>query len=329
MTPLATDYSRELAALLPREAFRRNPGRVAYAFAQLMIFAASVVLARTFDGWILLPIALLAGHSLFCLALFAHELSHGAVLGPGLPRSALELGCWGANFISPTVWSIVHNHSHHRHANTLRDPDRRFLRREASTSTAIYTALFYPHLQAPTRWNPLVLLHFVPYVLKQTAAALLGASPFGLVPHRPDFSWRKRALVAAEVVVIAGMQLCLCRAVGGGFHYLAVGPGAVCVASALVMTYVFTNHYGDEITPVVDALVGTTSVRVPPLIDRLHLHFSFHTEHHLFPSMDSRYFPGLSALVAERYPDRYKRLSLSRAWSRAFQQPRFSVEARC
>ncbi len=221
MTAPAADYPRELAPLLPREAFRRNPRRVLYALAQLLIFAGLVMLARNCDGWVLVPIAVVAGHSLFCMALFAHELSHGAVLGPGPGRMALELVCWGANFISPTVWAVVHNHSHHRHANTARDPDRRFLRPEARTITTVYTALFYPHAQAPTRWNPLVFLHFVPYILKQTAAALFGSSLGGLVPHPAEFSWKRRAAVAVELVFIAGLQALLARAAGGGVHYLA------------------------------------------------------------------------------------------------------------
>jgi hypothetical protein len=48
----------------------------------------------------------------------------------------------------------------------------------------VYTALFYPHGGAP-RPNPLVLLHFLPYVLKQTLGALFPAGRVALMIPAP------------------------------------------------------------------------------------------------------------------------------------------------
>jgi fatty acid desaturase len=317
------DYARVLAALLPEEAFQRNPGRIVYAGLQLALYAALVSLVRTAPSWALLPICVLAGHTLFCLALFAHELSHGAILRPNAPRFLLEFVTWGLNFIAPTVWSVVHNQTHHRHVNTDADPDRRFMRAEKNVATTIYTSLFYPHREAPTRWNPLILIHFIPYVLRNTFALLSGGSPTTLVPGRLALLRGQRQRISAELLGIAALQIGLHRAAGGHLCYVAVGPGAALVASMFVMAYVFTNHFGDDLKTAGDVLGTTTSVIVPRLIDRLHLHFSFHTEHHLFPSLDSRQYRAISQLLGMHYPERYKRLGFVHAWSRVWAQSGF------
>jgi fatty acid desaturase len=72
--------------------------------------------------------------------------------------------------------------------------------------------------------------------------------------------------------------------------------------------YVFTNHFANAVLDSADPLAGTTSVIVSPLLDRLHLNFSFHTEHHLFPAMDSRFLPLVSRLLEEHFPARYHRI---------------------
>ena len=69
------------------------------------------------------------------------------------------------------------------------------------------------------------------------------------------------------------------------------------------MMYVFTNHFLNPIDET-DPLTATTSVIVPRWLDLLHCHFSFHTEHHLLPRMNSRYYPHLSNLLSTLYPDK-------------------------
>lgn len=319
-------YTRTLTPLLPPAVFERDPARVAFACAHLALLAALIVLIRHTDAPALhIGVSVLAGHSLFSLALFAHELSHGAILGRGWGRTALELVTWGPNLIAPTVWRVVHNGQHHAHANTLRDPDRRFARGEEGPGTRLYTRLFYPQGGRP-RANPLLLLHFIPYVLKQTVGALLPGARLPLIPARSAFSSSERARVALELAVIASLQYLLYRLVGGrALAYLCVGPIAVGWASAFVMLYVFTNHFGRPLTARADPVAGSTSVIAPRLVDALHLHFSFHTEHHLYPSMASRHFPRLSALLQERFPAVYQRLPLGEAWRRAWRQPLFAA----
>jgi fatty acid desaturase len=127
-----------------------------------------------------------------------------------------------------------------------------------------------------------------------------------------------------ELVFIAGLQCVVFRLSGGRWSaYLAVGPLALAWASAFIMAYVFTNHFANAVQARADPLATTTSVVVPPFLDWLHLHFSFHTEHHLFPSMDSRHFPALSRVLVERFPTEYRRVPIAEAWRRAWSEAAF------
>jgi fatty acid desaturase len=317
-------YARVIAPLLPAKAFRRSPRRLAYAAGQLTLFLAVAVSMRWIDSIVVRALAaVVAGHALLGLAFFAHELSHGAVIGEGPLRRVCELVAWGPNLVAPTVWRKVHNESHHRHANTPKDPDRRFMTQEERAVTRLYTRLFYP-ARGGLRLNPLILLHFVPYVVKHTLGALLPRGELSLLPCRVRFAPRERLAVAVELLVIAIIQGGLFELSGGQVgRYLFVGPIAVAWTSAFVMLYVFTNHFANPLSEHADALAGTTSVIVHPVIDRLHLHFSFHSEHHLFPAIDSSYFPLVSALLTEHFPLVYRRVPLHEAWRRAFEQPAF------
>ncbi|HRE84663.1 MAG TPA: fatty acid desaturase, partial [Opitutaceae bacterium] len=40
---------------------------------------------------------------------------------------------------------------------------------------------------------------------------------------------------------------------------------------------------------------------VPGLLDALHSHFSYHTEHHLFPGMDSSRYPEVARLLRQQF----------------------------
>jgi fatty acid desaturase len=86
------------------------------------------------------------------------------------------------------------------------------------------------------------------------------------------------------------------------------------------MTYIWTNHYLHGVSHRHDPLLDSTSVAVPPLVDRIHGYFSYHTEHHLFPAMPSRHYPAVSRLLAQNYPDIYERIGISEAWTRLMHQ---------
>lgn len=306
-------YARTIRPLLPAAAFKRRPALVGYFAIHLLVIAACIVGASQWPIWASALLAIVAGHSFACIAFFAHGLSHGAVLRRGKANFAMEVVAWGMNLIPATLWDEVHNHVHHTNTNMVTDPDRRWSKDEATLGPKIYTHVLYPSAQTP-RWNPLVFVQFLGYIARNVISALSGGH-WGMLPATPAYTGRQRLRIAAELVAIAAMQVgilwCLDWNVWKWLLLVMLGQA---VASGIVMAYVFTNHSLKPMQDENDPLAASTSVAVPRVVDWLHLNFSYHTEHHLFPAIDSRYMPELSAKLAEHFPAVYNRIPITQAW---------------
>jgi fatty acid desaturase len=313
-------YTSRVRHLLPSEAFTRQPARLFYALVHLTIMGVFIVTIRDINEWpFYLCSSLVIGHSLACLAFFSHELSHNSILPRGIPRTFIATIFWAMNLIPTTLWEEVHNQTHHHHTNTVRDPDRRFMPAEKNLGTILYSRTLYPSSET-LRWNPLVLVQFIGYIVRNILTAMSGGR-WGMLPACPSYTRIQRIRIVLEVTLIVAIQALLLALVKGNISkYVAIGPGAVAVSSAVVMTYVFTNHFLDPIQEESDPLRGTTSVIVPTWMDLLHCHFSFHVEHHLFPAMDSRYSPELSRLLQLHFPDEYKRIPIGKAWEQLWER---------
>ena len=323
MSAVMPNYARELRGDVPAAAFAPTPWKLCRAAAHVAVLLAGYSCLRLASNPAWLPlVCLVIGQSLACLAFLAHELSHGVLVRSRGLRYGLELLVWGIVFIPATVWRRVHNQTHHVHASTPKDPDRPFLRSESSTVTRWYTRLFHPSREG-NHWNPLVFLHLVPYVARNLLAAFTRSKP-AVVPCRPSYSARQRACIVLELGVIAGLQVLVFRAVGSDWiQYLWASPLACLLTSAITMAYIFTNHFLNPIAHEADVLEGTTSVRVPRVFDYLHQHFSYHTEHHLYPGMNSDHYPLVFRLSQQRYPAQYHRMELTTAWQQLWQGEAF------
>lgn len=320
------NYAGELKGEVPAAAFTPTPRKLWRVATHLVVILAGYAGLRLASHPVWFPvICVVIGHSLACLAFLAHELSHGVLVRSRPLRYGLELLVWGIVFIPATVWRRVHNQTHHVHASTPRDPDRQFLRSESSAGTRWYTRLFYPSREG-NHWNLLVFLHLIPYIGRNLLAAFTHSKP-AAVPYRPTYSSRQRGFIGLELAVIVALQVAVFRAVGSDWHrFLWASPLACLLTSAITMAYIFTNHFLNPIAHEADVLEGTTSVVVPRLFDYLHQHFSYHTEHHLFPGMNSDYYPQLSRLIQQRYPTRYHRLDLTAAWQRLWRGDAFVAD---
>ena len=311
-------YLRQIRPLLPPDAFAPAPGKLWIMAVHLIIITLAYVGFRySMATWLWLTLSIIIGHSLGCLAFLSHELSHGVMIRGARLRYCLEVLFWGLNIIPATIWRRVHNQTHHVETNTLCDPDRRFRKSENSFSVRCYSRMFYPHRQAAW-WNPLVAFQFIPYIVGNIFAAFCPRSfKLGLLHSTPSYTPIQRLCVAVELSVIITIQVGVFHLVGHRLlPYLWAGPVALLWMSAVVMTYVFTNHFLNPLGEITDPLAGSTSVVVWSTFDRLHSNFSYHTEHHLFPKMNSNFYPIISKLLQERFPGRYHRVSLGTAWRR-------------
>jgi fatty acid desaturase len=332
MAPIAPDtalHIRRIRDQLPPAAFRPATPRLWHAAVHAALVGAGYAAIRQWPS--AGPIAaLVIGHSLACLAFVAHEISHNAVIRQRHLKYGLTLAALTPNLIPPTMWNRLHNDAHHGHANTVNDPDRPFIESERQTATRWYAALFYP---AQESWaaNGLVLAHFVSYIARNVVSVFYprAAKP-AIVTKKPAYRPFEQRVIAVELLLLAaGQYLVFVLAGRSWWNYLWASPVALCVASAVVMAYVFTNHFLNPISHEHDPLSGTTSVRVPRWIDRVHCHFSYHTEHHLFPSLNSDYYPLVSRALKELAPEDYRQVAFTYAWRQLWQQPRFRrVQAR-
>ena len=293
-----------------------QPRKLWLLFAHLLIVATGYLGFRnTHSTAHYAALSLITAHSMACIAFLSHELSHGSIIRLRWLRYCLEVVFWGLNVISATVWKRVHNQTHHVHTNTPEDPDRQFLKSEESLLTRWYSRLFYPHRHT-MRWNPLVAVHFVPYILRNTVAAFYpNSTKLTLVPFKPSYAPKQRIVIIIELVVIVVIQIGIFHAVGSRwFAYLWASPIVVLFTSSVVMAYVFTNHFLNPLGEITDPLAATTSVVVSPIFDRLHSNFSYHVEHHLFPQIRSDFYPYVSEMLQQKYPDRYHRIPIGKAW---------------
>ena len=208
--------------------------------------------------------SLLIGHSLACIGFFAHELSHNAICKHPRIRYALEIISWGFNLVSPTIWRRVHNQTHHLHTNSFGDPDRQFLTSEASRIRLWYSRIFYPNGKS-SKWNFGVRFHFVAYIVRNTIAAYYpNRTKPTLVPAKPDYTRADRITVSLEIITILVLQFIIFKVVNSSFsRFIFASPIPVLITSAIVMSYIFTNHFLNPLSNTTDALANTTSIIVP------------------------------------------------------------------
>lgn len=322
---ITAEHLLRLRAALPSAAFQPDARKLIGMSLHVAIFLAAhaAVAHLGLSGWLVVPIAVAAA-SLSCLGFATHDLAHGSILRPGRAQRLCELLFWSLLMIAPTIWRRVHNQSHHVHYNTPDDPDRRYFVEEASTATRWYVKLLYPNSEV-FPWNPLVFVHFVPYVVRNTLAALLPPrwKP-SVVPNRADYQPADTARIAAELAFLAAVQFGLFLLSGGKLvPYLIMAAGTQVLTSSITMSYIFTNHFINPLTHEPDPITGTTSVIVPRWLDRLHSNFSYHTEHHLFPALNSTHYPALSRELQRLFPSTYRRIPIREAWRLLWQNRPF------
>jgi fatty acid desaturase len=197
-----------------------------------------------------------------------------------------------------------HNRTHHAHTNHPKlDPDAypTLEAYEQSSSVRITTAL------APGggNWLTLLLPLFLGFSIQSTHV-LLCAQRWGYLKAR------EYRLALLETGLGIAFWACVLWAVGP-LAFLQVFVLPLLIANAIVMAFILTNHSLNPLTEVNDPLLSTLTVRLPPALEWLTLRFGYHVEHHVFPSMSSRYAPLVSTLLQQLWPDRYQTLPLPSA----------------
>lgn len=322
---------RHLRSLLPPEAFRTDPARLGLLLINLAILALGWTMARSLDQWswgalpLFLPFSLVMGNAVIVLLFSSHDLLHGsAVRGQGWRRTVGLLGL-ALLWMPPTLWQAVHNREHHGNTNSLRDPDRSYLEQQPATWGKWIQHRFTPSdevsglgllLGMASAWGVHNLRTLASVLLVPDGTAAFPPAPFVV-------SARERRRILLELLAVAGLHAGVIAWIGPSVRGLLLGYFLpIWLGYAGAMAYIFTNHLLAPLEESNDSLANSLSLQVPRWLDLLHLHFSHHTEHHIFPGLNSSYYPHVRRLLQVHYGDRYKLLPGHEAWRLLLSTPR-------
>lgn len=319
------EFVRALRPSLPPQALRPNPWALFPIGIHLAIVVACFIASRYVANIWWPALGLVIGNSRGALSFFAHDVSHRSVVTNRYLVYPIELVLWSLAFVPATLWRRVHQ-AHHAHTNGEDDPERRWVASELSATGIISAATLTPN--RTLRYNVFCFFYWVTWPFRNAVALLYpGKSKPGFVTAKPRYSAAEKLRVAFEILFIAVLQLGLWKLVHGAYPWVSIMP--VFIASALVSWYFFTNHGLKPIGDHSDILAATTSVIVPELCNKLHSNFSYHTEHHLFPTMNPRFYPLVRKLLKQHFSGRYHCVPMAEAWSNLWQNaiasPRLSA----
>ena len=221
------------------------------------------------------------------IGFIGHDIAHGSVVsGERAMRVGVFFSLTAVLFVPYFLWVRWHNAFHHRYANTPRDSDRLLREEEIDAGLASYRVYRITNL----------LGFSLQYVATRVWRTLYRSKGFGDRKKRADVLslLAVAALYAAAFAVLRG-------------ETFALGVVAPVITSLVVVSYyIQSNHFDRPLTAKPHPVRGSSDVSVPALVDFLHSNFSQHTAHHVFPSVPSRHYPGLTEKIRAKYPADYR-----------------------
>jgi fatty acid desaturase len=88
------------------------------------------------------------------------------------------------------------------------------------------------------------------------------------------------------------------------------------------MHYIATNHNISPLTRMNDPLANSLTVTNHPVLERLHFHFGYHVEHHVFPTMSGKYLKRAHAVLKRDFPETYQHMPVWSAIRKLYASPR-------
>jgi len=212
---------------------------------------------------------------------------------------------------------IWHNRSHHGHTNRPdQDPD--------SFGTLA-------HFEGMPRWHRVGARLYPGPGFLYAGFCILVAGFFTVQAQSvlwarsrtlPGYESLHRRRVVAESAAMLAFWVAVAVATGWwGTIFVVLVPWFV--GNSVVLSYVATNHMLRPLSPSTDSLRTTMGVSTFRILDRLHLHFSHHVEHHLFPGMPTSSAPAVRRVLRDCYAGEYLAPPHGRALGLLLRTPRF------
>jgi fatty acid desaturase len=305
-----TDIRRQLRDMLPPETFDPQPRRGAVA---LIVACTAVALIATLwltrAPWFVLVPASVVLSQMWAHATFAaHESIHGAGFESRFWREVLCYAGFAVFGFGPEAWRAWHMRAHHAQTNhPNHDPDVVGIFGERVAHLAERFTI------GSGRWWSASSL-FTQFSLQGQHIQWSRHERFRSIRcNRARARLESAAIIAVYSVAMWQM---------GAWYglWLLVIPGLL--VNATLMSYICTQHFLRPLSPVNDPLANTLSVRTHWLLDTIHLHFSHHREHHLFPSMSHGSGPAVRAALHQLGLEPGPRLSHFEALRLVLRTPR-------
>ena len=325
------EYAKKLRPLLPPEAFLPDINKLWILLINLAIMILGWGIANHLDDWnwyflwLYLPLALVMANSVIVLLFSTHDLLHSRTVTNPWLRQIISLLGFTMLWMPPTLWKAVHNREHHNKTNSLKDPDRNYLDNQPKNWGKWIQNAFVPSSEV----NPILLFIGMSHAwgvhtFRNLTSVLLfnnGKSKYPVVAF--TVSGKEQRAIAVELLMIIAIHATI-------LSYLEFHPIKLLLSYFLpiwigyagLIFYIYTNHMLCRMTNVNDPLINSLSIRVPKLFDVLHLNFSHHTEHHIFPGINSDYAPMVQELLQTYYPERFNLLNAGKAWELMMETPR-------
>jgi fatty acid desaturase len=308
-------YNKKLTPHLPAEIFERTPYRIFYAALFFGINILMVVAIINLEmHW---SLKLLAGVVIgICnggLAFVSHETAHGQYISNKTGQDLLVLFAFSPYLITPTYWRYWHNRLHHGNTqHILKDPD-------AFPYLTVYrNSKFMRFLYG---WAPgsKTLRSYFYFFFWFTFQTFLNQSylRFG----NKVWDEMKHNRVTAEFIFQIALIGSYIYFVGSYAPvYLVLIP--YMIQNYTVGSYISTNHNLSPLTKVNDPLLNSLSVTNHPWLEKLHLNFGYHVEHHIFPRVSGAHTKLIHKELLKQFPDSYQVMPKWKAVKLLYSTPR-------
>lgn len=325
-------YAKALRGYLPKEAFEPDSSKLVLLAINILILVCGWLIGAQLPQWhyhwlwLYLPFAILMANSVTALAFLSHDLMHGGVMHNYNLAKKIAILSQAILWMPPTLWVIIHNRIHHNQTNMSGDLDRNYFYREPYSVGKRAQTLLFPSAEKPLVFAIAgVLVMWIVYAMR---SLILGLAPDRVSVHAAPstiaISHKDKVAICRELAIMFALHLIVLASLS--FDPLSIFLAYLVpmfLGHGLMVAYIFTNHLVCPSINVNDPLVNSVSLRLPSWIDALHMNFSHHAEHHIFPSLNSDYYPAVRALLKEHYSDRMGYLLSAReAWSLLLSTPR-------
>lgn len=323
--PTSKEIRDNIRDELPSHMFKPTPTLlISPTIYAISTFALAYYINADSPWWVLALSILWIGHAFFCVATFAHNLSHNSVVRNTKLKYTLELFFWSLAYFPPTIWRMTHNKTHHPFVNQEKDTFRHFAEEEINEKRSRKWVNWLLSPKKGPRFSPTVYLSYLVYQIAYIVSAVLrtNGTHSSVVAYLPKYSSREHRFIYFELLILLLIQSVFFILLDASvILYLVVIGLSMVTTGAFASAYLYTQHNTYGIQKDNHPLKSTTSIILPKGIDISHQYLSHHVEHHIFPGMSAKYYPAVAEILARDYPTAFDRRNAFSVLRESYKRP--------